>query len=116
MAGDPQAYDSRHLKPPEHFQNALPLSTAGDASFFRSRSGEGLSEPATEFPAEGFGHGTQATIWEVQGFNLTARPLVRHSCRPLTGCGHLPLLLIKLLLASENQGRTNPAILNHSFA
>ena len=34
---------------PEHFQNSLPLSTAGDASFFRSGSGEGLSEPVMEF-------------------------------------------------------------------
>ena len=37
-------YNSRHLKPPEHFQNCLPLNTAGDASFFRSVSEEGLSE------------------------------------------------------------------------
>ena len=36
---------------PEHFQNSLPPSTAGDASFFRSGSGEGLSEPVMEFPA-----------------------------------------------------------------
>ena len=42
---------SRHLKLPEHFQNCLPLSTAGDASFFRSGSGEGLSELVTDFPA-----------------------------------------------------------------
>ena len=44
-------YTSRHLKAPEHFQNSLPPSTAGDASFFRSGSGEGLSEPVMEFPA-----------------------------------------------------------------
>ena len=31
--GSPKPYTSRHLKPPEHFQNCLPLSTAGDASF-----------------------------------------------------------------------------------
>ena len=42
--GSPKPYNSRHLKPPEHFQNSLPLTTAGEASFFRSGSGEGLSE------------------------------------------------------------------------
>ena len=42
--------NSRHLRLPEHFQNSLPLSTAGDASFFRNGSGE-LSEPVIEFPA-----------------------------------------------------------------
>ena len=49
--GCPKAYNSRHLRLPEHFQNSLPPSTAGDASFFRSGSGEGLSEPVMEFPA-----------------------------------------------------------------
>ena len=34
---------SRHLRLPEHFQNSLPPRTAGDASFFRNGSGEGLS-------------------------------------------------------------------------
>ena len=49
--GFPKPYNSRHLKAPEHFQNSLPPSTAGDASFFRSGSGEGLSELVMEFPA-----------------------------------------------------------------
>ena len=49
--GSPKPYNSRHMRLPEHFQNSLPPSTAGDASFFRSGSGEGLSEPITEFPA-----------------------------------------------------------------
>ena len=49
--GSPNPYNSRHLKAPEHFQNSLPPSTAGDASFFRSGSGEGLSELVMEFPA-----------------------------------------------------------------
>ena len=49
--GCPKPYNSRHLRLPEHFQNSLPPSTAGDASFFRSGSGKGLSEPAMEFPA-----------------------------------------------------------------
>ena len=31
--GSPKPYHSRHLKAPQHFQNSLPLSTAGDASF-----------------------------------------------------------------------------------
>ena len=35
----------------EHFRNSLHLSTAGDASFLRSGSGEGLSELVMEFPA-----------------------------------------------------------------
>ena len=48
--GSPKPNNSRHLKAPEHFQNCLPPSTAGDASFFRSGSGEGLSEPVMEFP------------------------------------------------------------------
>ena len=30
--GSPKPYDSRQLEPPEHFQNSLPLNTAGDAS------------------------------------------------------------------------------------
>ena len=47
----PKHYNSMHLKPPEHFQNCLPLSTAGDASFFRIGSGEGLSELVMELPA-----------------------------------------------------------------
>ena len=48
----PKPCNSRHLRLPEHFQqNSLPPSTAGDASFFRSGSGEGLSESVVEFPA-----------------------------------------------------------------
>ena len=49
--GCPKPYNSRHLRLPEHFQNYLPPSTAGGASFFRSGSGEGLSELVMEFPA-----------------------------------------------------------------
>ena len=49
--GCPKPYNSRHLRLPERFQNFLPPSTAGDASFFRIGSGEGLSEPVMEFPA-----------------------------------------------------------------
>ena len=49
--GSPKHYNSRDLEAPEHFQNCLPPSTAGDASFFRSGSGEGLSEPVMEIPA-----------------------------------------------------------------
>ena len=47
----PKPYNSRHLRLPERFQNSLPPSTAGDASFFRIGSGEGLSELLMEFPA-----------------------------------------------------------------
>ena len=49
--GCPKAYNSRHLRLPERFQNSLPPSTAGDASLFRIGSGEGLSELVMEFPA-----------------------------------------------------------------
>ena len=49
--GSPKPYSSRHLRLPEHFQNSLPPSTAGGASFFRSGSGEGLSELSMEFLA-----------------------------------------------------------------
>ena len=49
--GYPTPYNSRHLRLPKHSQNSLPLSTAGDASFFRSGSREGLSELVMEFPA-----------------------------------------------------------------
>ena len=49
--GSPKPYNSRYVRLPEHFQNSLPPSTAGDASFFRSGSGEGLSEPVMESPA-----------------------------------------------------------------
>ena len=49
--GCPKPYNSRHSRLPEHFQNSLPPSTAGDASFFRSGSGEGHPEPVMEFPA-----------------------------------------------------------------
>ena len=49
--GCPKPYNSRHLRLPECFQNSLPPSTAGDASFFRIGSREGLSELVMEFPA-----------------------------------------------------------------
>ena len=42
--GPPKPYNSRHLRLPEHFQNYLPPSTAGSASFFRGGSGEGHSQ------------------------------------------------------------------------
>ena len=49
--GCPKPYNSRHLRLPERCQNSLPPSTAGDVSFFRIGSGEGLSELVMEFPA-----------------------------------------------------------------
>ena len=49
--GSPKPYNSRRLRLPEHFQNSLPPSTAGDASFFRSGPAEGLSELVMAFPA-----------------------------------------------------------------
>ena len=49
--GCSKPYNSRHLRLSEHFQNSLPLITAGDAIFFRSGSGEGLSELVMEFLA-----------------------------------------------------------------
>ena len=49
--GCPKPYNSRHLRLPEHFQNSLPPVRLGTPLFFRSGSGEGLSEPVMEFPA-----------------------------------------------------------------
>ena len=49
--GCPKPYNSRHLRLPERFQNSIPPSTAGDASFFRNWFGRGLSELVMEFPA-----------------------------------------------------------------
>ena len=49
--GTAKPSNSRRLKPPEPFQNSVPLSTAGGASFFRSGSGDGLSELVMELPA-----------------------------------------------------------------
>ena len=51
--GCPKPCNSKHLRLPERFQNSLPPSTAGDASFFRIGSGEGLSELVIEFPVLG---------------------------------------------------------------
>ena len=53
--------------PKPYFQNSLPPSTAGDASFFRSGSGEGLPEPVMEFSAV-LG---VSLIFEAQKFVLT---------------------------------------------
>ena len=49
--GSPKPYNSGHLKAPEHFQNSLPPVRLGTLLFFRSGSGEGLSESVMEFPA-----------------------------------------------------------------
>ena len=49
--GCPKPYNSRHLRLPERFQNSLPRSTAGGASFSRIGSGKGLSELVMEFLA-----------------------------------------------------------------
>ena len=49
--GPPKPNNLRHLRRPEHFQNWLPPSTAGGASFFRNGSREGLSELVMDFPA-----------------------------------------------------------------
>ena len=42
--GSPKPYNSRHLKAPEHFLNSLPPQYGWGRFFFRSGSGEGLSE------------------------------------------------------------------------
>ena len=89
--GSPKPDNSRHLRLPEHFQNSLLPSTAADASFFRSGSGEGLSKPVMEFPA-GLGifltGGTKHASCEI--FLAFARgvykrgegaPLVRYLCK-----------------------------------
>ena len=45
--GCPKHYYSRPLRLPERFQNSLPPSTAGDASFFRIGSGAGHGIPSS---------------------------------------------------------------------
>ena len=74
--GSPKPYNSRHLKAPGRFQNSLPPSTAGDASFFRSGSGEGLSEPLswnsqqyleTNLASRWKGVRPPPSFWEVPG-------------------------------------------------
>ena len=74
----PKPYHSRHLKPPERFQNCLLLSTAGDASFFRSGSGDDLSELRMEIPSntEGISNG---------GGISTPRQLISKKSRPPSG-------------------------------
>ena len=47
----PKPYNSRHLKAPEHFPEFSPPQYGWGRLFFRSGSGEGLSEPVMEFPA-----------------------------------------------------------------
>ena len=42
--GSPKPYNSRHLRLPGHFQNSLPLGTAGDASFFSEMVPESASQ------------------------------------------------------------------------
>ena len=50
--GCPKAYNSKAFEASRAFPEfSPPPSTAGDASFFRIGSGEGLSEPVMEFPA-----------------------------------------------------------------
>ena len=50
--GCPKPYNSRHLRLPERFQNSLPPSTAGDASFFQNWFRRGpLRAVVMEFPA-----------------------------------------------------------------
>ena len=49
--GSPKPFNSRHLRLPEHFQNYLPPSTAGGASFFRSGSGERPPRAGHGFPS-----------------------------------------------------------------
>ena len=49
--GCPKPCNSRHSRLSEHFQNSVPPRTAEGASFFRSGSGEDLSELVMEFPA-----------------------------------------------------------------
>ena len=97
--GCPKHYDSRHLRLPERFQNSLPTSTAGDASFFRIGSGEGLSELVMEFPAVlrvSLIHGAASLVVERahlgallgNGWNTVLRALLRK--RGLTQfCGKL---------------------------
>ena len=74
--GCPKPSISRLLRLPERFQNFLPPSTAGNASFFRIGPGEGLSELVMEFPAV---PGAFLNISDPFNHDL------RQHCFPLTG-------------------------------
>ena len=50
-ARTPKPYNSRHLKPPEHFLILTPSIRPGTPPFFRSGSGERPTELVMEFPA-----------------------------------------------------------------
>ena len=50
-AGIPQALEYKAFEASRAFPEFSPLSTAGDASFFRSGSGQGPTELVMEFPA-----------------------------------------------------------------
>ena len=70
-------YNPKHLKPPDCFQNCRSLSTAGGAaSFFRSVSGEGLSELVMDSESQ------KKTPKEIQhkDFFLPPSPLFKMFC------------------------------------
>ena len=62
--GSPKPYTSRHLRLPEHFQNSLPLITAGDASFVQKWFRRG------PFRA---GHGIPSTTEGISDFSFCLR-------------------------------------------
>ena len=64
-AGIPQTLHFKAFEASRAFKNSLPLSTAGDASFFRCGSGEGLSELVMEFPAVLRVFLNEVVVWEV---------------------------------------------------
>ena len=92
LLGSPKPYKTRHLRLPEHFQNYLPPSTAGGASFFRSGSGEGLSEPVVEFPAVLGVFLIDGPQWAVvQGMSKGENGPLRHSEKQPIEAGKRPI-------------------------
>ena len=67
--GWPKPYNSRHLRLPERFQNSLPPSTAGDASFFQNWFRRGPLRA---------GHGIPAVLGVFLSISTTGNPWKVH--------------------------------------
>ena len=90
----PNPIGSRHLKPPKHFQDSLPPSTAGDASFFPEVVPERASLRA--FHSIPSSTGGTSGIWGATGH-------ISRDATSLLAVGKLPAYLrwAKLPIAGE---------------
>ena len=75
----PKPCNSRHLRIPEHFQNSLPLSTAGPASFCQKRFRRGPLRA---------GHGIPSSTEGISGMAHSPKP-------PFTNCPCAPSRLFE---------------------